>query len=286
MTAVVSSPASAVEREQPGAAEQPDPDPGALALLRELGLRQPHLGAHQLGDLLRQPVHDGAERLVGLLGWSWRAGTRSAPAVTPATRRSRRGCRPRRRPACSTGVRRSTRDRISAPAPITSARPGCSQGSASRSATVIATSRSAMRVHVVDRQHRLVDRVAVVGRQVEHAGGDRRSRCRRRRRRCAARAGETGHASRCASMSPTQAATSAVVGGSERRCRSCSRTEPMSIDCAAVGGPVERGAEDQLGGAATDVDDEHRAARARRAGCAPRRRRRARPPRRRTGPPG
>ena len=39
-------------------------------------------------------------------------------------------------------------------------------------------------------------------------------------------------------MSATQAVTSAIVGGSERRCRSCIRTEPMSIECAADGGAV------------------------------------------------
>ena len=39
-------------------------------------------------------------------------------------------------------------------------------------------------------------------------------------------------------MSATQAATSAAVGGSECRCRSCSRTEPMSIEWAASGAPA------------------------------------------------
>ena len=34
-------------------------------------------------------------------------------------------------------------------------------------------------------------------------------------------------------MSATQAATSAAVGGSVCRCRSCSRTDPMSMECAA-----------------------------------------------------
>ena len=41
-------------------------------------------------------------------------------------------------------------------------------------------------------------------------------------------------------MSATQAATSAAVGGSECRCRSCSRTEPMSIESAASGAAAPR----------------------------------------------
>ena len=41
-------------------------------------------------------------------------------------------------------------------------------------------------------------------------------------------------------MSATQAATSAAVGGSECRCRSCSRTEPMSIESAASGAVAPR----------------------------------------------
>ena len=50
----------------------------------------------------------------------------------------------------------------------------------------------------------------------------------------------TGHASRWASMSATQPATSSAVGGSECRCRSCRRTEPMSIECADSGASVPR----------------------------------------------
>ena len=56
-------------------------------------------------------------------------------------------------------------------------------------------------------------------------------------------------------MSATQAATCSAVGGSSWRWRSCSRTEPMSIERDAVG---RVGAEHQLGGAAADVDHQHR----------------------------
>ena len=52
------------ERQQPGDAEHADADPGLLALLGQLGLGEPQLAADQLGDLLGQPVHEGAERLV------------------------------------------------------------------------------------------------------------------------------------------------------------------------------------------------------------------------------
>ena len=45
----------------------------------------------------------------------------------------------------------------------------------------------------------------------------------------------TGWASRWASMSAVAASTSAAVGGSECRCRSCIRTEPMSMECSEVG---------------------------------------------------
>ena len=41
-------------------------------------------------------------------------------------------------------------------------------------------------------------------------------------------------------MSATQAATSSGVGGSECRCRSCSRTEPMSIELRRVGRRARR----------------------------------------------
>ena len=41
-------------------------------------------------------------------------------------------------------------------------------------------------------------------------------------------------------MSATQAATSAAVGGSECRCRSCSRTEPTSIESAESGAVAPR----------------------------------------------
>ena len=51
----------------------------------------------------------------------------------------------------------------------------------------------------------------------------------------AASPGETGHASRAASMSATAAATSGAVGGSECRWRSWSRTEPMSMEWAELG---------------------------------------------------
>ena len=62
--------------------------------------------------------------------------------------------------------------RISAPASITSARPGCIHGSASRSRDGHRHQPLDERVHVVGRQHGLVDRVAVVRR----AGRARRRR--------------------------------------------------------------------------------------------------------------
>ena len=61
------------------------------------------------------------------------------------------------------------------------------------------------------------------------------SRCRRPRRRSRPCVGRPAQASRCASMSARQAATCPAVGGSACRCRSCSRTEPMSIEPAASG---------------------------------------------------
>ena len=113
------------------------------------------------------------------------------------------------------------------------------------------------RVHVVDGELRLVDQRA--GRTPPGRARRRRPRspCRRRRRRWRPRASGTGDRSRWASMSATQAATSSAVGGSECRCRSCRRTEPMSSDTAACG-PSAVGAQDQLGRPAADVDDEDR----------------------------
>ena len=105
-------------------------------------------------------------------------------------------------------------------------------------------------------EHRLVDRVAVVGRQVEHAGRDRgdgpgdpdHGRRPRRRRPGRRRGG--------ASMSATQAATSAAVGGSERQ---VPLVQPDRADVHRVRGrraPVAT-PEDQLGRAAADVDHQH-----------------------------
>ena len=51
------------EAEQPGDAEHADPDAGALALLRDLGLGEPDLGADELGDLLGELVDECAEGL-------------------------------------------------------------------------------------------------------------------------------------------------------------------------------------------------------------------------------
>ena len=48
----------------PAALNMPDAEPGLLALLGQLGLGQPHLAADQLGDLLGQPVHERADRLL------------------------------------------------------------------------------------------------------------------------------------------------------------------------------------------------------------------------------
>ena len=80
---------------------------------------------------------------------------------------------------------------------------------------------------------RAVDRV----RAGRPAGRGRRPRawcrCRRCRRRVAASASGTPQPSSAASTSRAIAASSASVGGSWRTCRSCSRTEPTSIDRAA-----------------------------------------------------
>ncbi len=75
-------------------------------------------------------------------------------------------------------------------------------------------------------------------------------------------------------MSATQAASCSGVGGSSWRCRSWSRTEPMSIE-SEVG---RLRAEDQLGRPAADVDHQHRR-RGSPGGRAWRRRRTAPPPR-------
>ena len=138
----------------------------------------------------------------------------------------------------STDVRRSTRSRISAPASITSARPGCMNGSARRSSTVIATSwsiegvrrrRTASTDWSITRRGRtparsstpaaIVVTVPATPTTVPPPPGRPRQRVEVPRR-----------------CRPTHAATSAAVGGSECRCRSCSRTDPMSID-GPRGGP-------------------------------------------------
>ena len=130
--------------------------------------------------------------------------------------------------------RRSTRLRISPPAPSTSTRPGCIQPKVSRSAIGIATSRSTnawtSAAATTDWSMTLLSYVArsstpaVIESAVPATATT-----------VTADATGTGQASRWASMSATQAATASGDGGSAVRYRSCIRTEPMSIDCAALG---------------------------------------------------
>ena len=77
---MVISVADPEERQQPGDAEHPDAEPGALALLRHLGLGQAELGADQVGELLAQVVDEGAE-----VGSSVRAGTGPGPLTWVST---------------------------------------------------------------------------------------------------------------------------------------------------------------------------------------------------------
>ena len=128
---------------------------------------------------------------------------------------------------------RSTQRRISAPAPITSARPGSMNGSARRSATVIArTGRSPARTSS-RRQPRQVDPLPVVAVEARAPSLPTRHDApghadeRPRRTTPAAR-----RVSSAASTSATAAAISSAVGGSLCRCRSVSRTEPTSSDTA------------------------------------------------------
>ena len=147
--------------------------------------------------------------------------------------------------------RRSTRLRISPPAPSTSTRPGCIQPKVSRSAIGIATSRSTnawtSAAATTDWSMTLLSYVArsstpaVIESAVPATATT-----------VTADATGTGQASRWASMSATQAATASVDGGSAVRYRSCIRTEPMSIDCATLGPDASPRIE--LGRPAADVD--------------------------------
>ena len=69
-------------------------------------------------------------------------------------------------------VRRSTRERISAPAAMTSTRPGCMKASAALLG-LIASSGSTAPCTASSREHAVVDQLAVVGRQVQHGGRHR-----------------------------------------------------------------------------------------------------------------
>ncbi len=125
------------------------------------------------------------------------------------TRRCRRGCPPRFPPAPPPAWR-STRSRMRAPAPITSARPGCIEGSARRSATVIATEP----VHepcTWPTGDQLVDGRPVVRRQVEQHRA------------------ELGHG-------PATPTTVAAAAGSTSRRRGASTSATNAATCAAVGG--------------------------------------------------
>ena len=152
-----------------------------------------------------------------------------------------------------------SRRRISAPAPITSTRPGCMTGSAARSSWVIASSRAVTSAHV--------------GRPGRGRGG------------CGPGRTPAGPSAIAATVvtepaSPTRVRASAsgtvspasrdrrldvgagrrrpapAVGGSSCRCRSVIRTQPTSTDRAAAA--PRRVAEHELGRAAADVDDEER----------------------------
>ena len=148
-------------------------------------------------------------------------------------------------------VRRRTRSRISAPAPITSARPGCMNGIAPRSARVMASSR------LVDSRTRSAGDLWWMDRRGRTPGGRARSPrswspCRRRRQ------------GRPASPAVDAAAVEGRVdvarpprpprrsAGRRRRWRSVIRTEPMSSDSRRRSAVAV--AEDELGGAAADVD--------------------------------
>ena len=95
--------ADAEEREQAGPAEHADAEAGALALLGQLGLGQPDLGADQLGNLGGQLVAPGRPRVGSDPLGVWLRMVRSCgpvaiPGVFKPLDRSRRGGR-RRRPA-------------------------------------------------------------------------------------------------------------------------------------------------------------------------------------------
>ena len=153
-----------------------------------------------LSDPVHGDVHDHEERPV---------------AVRPSTRRCRRGCRPRRRPASVAGHRRSTRLRISPPAPMHVGAAGVHPRQ--RAAARRPASRPAGRRTRARRPPATTDwsmALSVVRRQVQHAGGDRRDRAgdaddggRRRHGHRAARRG----ARRCR---PRRRRPRAAVGGS------------------------------------------------------------------------
>ncbi len=65
---MATSVAEAEEREQAGGAEHAEADSGPLALLGDLGLREPDLGADQVGDLGGQLVDEGPQCGVGPAG--------------------------------------------------------------------------------------------------------------------------------------------------------------------------------------------------------------------------
>ena len=117
---------------------------------------------------------------------------------------------------------------------MTSARPGCMNGSARRSATVIPTSRSiAARTSATSWTAPWISSGEVAG-EVEQRPPRAWCRCRRSRRPYAASASGTPQPSSAASTSRSYGGD--LVGGRRvvgRRCRSCSRTEPTSIDRAA-----------------------------------------------------
>ena len=164
---------------------------------------------------------------------------------------------------------------------MTSARPGCMNGSARRSA------RRSSRAAAAVTSCTSVDRHARPGRW-------RRGRTPAGRAPCAATVVTVPATPTTDAACADRDRRGAVEGGVDvgrRRPRPprrsagrsagaarCIRTEPMSM---RVPRRVGRGrvAEDQLGGAAADVDDQHRRGRRRRAGRGWRRRRTARPPR-------
>ena len=154
------------------------------------------------------------------------------------------------------------RSRTSAPAPITSTRPGC----ITPIAAAARGSGQQHRRHLVHLRRPGSGRdgsCRVVGGQAERDAGHRGHRPGQAR----PASGPTLHgylggrtASSAASMSVVAAAISASAGGSACRCRSVIRTQPMSTETPRAAAPASAvaAAEHELGRPAADVDDQVR----------------------------